>query len=427
MNKPGNQRAGVMASPSRATPPAGTRGKPYALLLALVTTALCALCWWYPAVMSLVGIGHGGVWFRDTLDVLSSLDAHRRGLDPFAGPTAGFAALSYSHWWLWLEATGLTRRDSLAAGLVISGLGLATGWWVARPRSASELGWMLAVFCSAPVFLGLNRANVDLLLFALLSLCGPAILARRRFWRIAGAAGLIALATGLKYYPVAACPLLLATRPDRDRRLALGLGLVLLALTAWSVGPDLARYAGVVDHEGFYVFGAPLVAHRLGLPGVVVLGAAAAWLAGAGLWLARGPALRGWSVPADQSGDYLAFLLGALVLTACFLVTVNYAYRWIFALGMIPFLCRVGADRPALRRLALVTRGLLVVQLWFEVPVIAALNLVPHYEATLRLWEKITFVVLTGISWPLFACFSGWLVHFALTQWRSLAGEAAAR
>jgi len=401
-----------------APPPAAVRGQPYALLLALVTTALCALCWWCPALLDLVGIGHGGIWFRDTLDILSSLDGHRRGLDLSAGPVAGFARNNYSHWWFWLEVTGLTRRDYLWLGLLVSGVGLVAGWWIARPRTAAELGWTLAVFCSAPVFLGLNRANVDLLLFALLSLGVPALLSRHRFCRITGAAALIALATGLKYYPVAALPLLLATRPGHDRRLAVGCGVILLGFTVWSVGPDLVRYTGVVVSEAFYVFGVPLAAHRLGLPGGLGLGVAIAWLAGAGLWLARRPALRAWSGPEHPAADYLHFILGALILTGCFLVTVNYAYRWIFALGMIPFLCRAAEERPALRRLAVVTRALLVIQLWFEVPVIAALNLIPHYEPTLRLWEKITFVVLTGVSWALFACLSGWLVHFVLTQGR---------
>lgn len=402
----------------RITPsPAGARGTPYALLLALVTTLLCACCWWYPSVLTLIGVGHGGVWFRDTLAVLAAIEAHRQGLDPFA-KAVSLGNHNYSHWWFWLEATGLTRRDTLVAGLVVSGSGLAAGWWVARPRSGAELGWMLAVFCSAPLLLGLNRGNVDVLLFALLALSVPAILSRHRLWRIAGAAALIALATGLKYYPLAAFPLLLAIRPGRDRQLALGLGAILLALTAWSVAPDIARYAGVVDHEGFYVFGAPLVAHRLGLPTIEVLGLGVGALGVIGLQLARSRALKDWSVPEALKADYLFFILGALILTACFLLTVNYAYRWIFALGMMPFLCRVAADRPALRRLAAVTRALLVVQLWFEVPVIVALNLIPHFEATLRLWEKTSFIVLTGVSWSLFACLSGWLAHFVLTQTR---------
>jgi hypothetical protein len=402
----------------RITPPPGVaREKPYALLLALVTTSLCAVCWWYPQLLALVGIGHGGVWFRDTLAVLAAIEVHRQGLDPYA-KTVSLGNHNYSHWWFWLEATGLTRRDTLVAGLVISGSGLLAGWYVARPRSGAELGWMLAVFCSAPVLLGLDRGNVDVLLFALMTASVPAILSRHRFWRIAGAAAIIALATGLKFYPAAALPLLFATRPGRDRQLALGLGVILLGLTAWNVAPDIARYAGVVDHEGFYVFGAPLLAHRLDLPGIAVLGLGTGLLAVIGLRLARSPALRGWSVPGAQTAEYLWFILGALILTACFLLTVNYAYRWIFALGMIPFLCRVPAENPALRRLAAVTRALLVVQLWFEVPVIAALNLIPHYEATLRLWEKIAFIVLAGVSWSFFACLAGWLGHFVLTQAR---------
>src|SRR6478736_4692909 len=312
-----------------SAPPAAPGNKRlFPLLLALGTTLACAACWWFPSIMGLMGIGHGGLWFRDVFGILAAVEAQRLGMDPYGANALG-AQHNYSHWWLWLEFTHWTRRDTLWLGLLTSGTGLVAGWLVTRPRTAAELGWTLLVFCSAPLLLGLNRANVDWLLFALLSLLVPCLLSSSPSWRRFGPPLLIALATGLKYYPAVAGLVLLAIRPRLDRRVALGLAAALLAITLASVGPDLARFTGVVIHEGFYVFGAAASFRKFGLPGGLAPVAGVAVLAVAGLWLARRPTLRTWTVPPALRPEYFNFILGAAILTGCFLLTANFAYRWI--------------------------------------------------------------------------------------------------
>ena len=403
-----------MEQPSRPSPsPAQGNELPLTLLLALATLTVCTLCWWYPPVMGVAGISPGGVWFRDTQAVLVAIDMHRLGLDSYSGHY-------YSHWWYWLGAAGLTPRDRAWVGPVVSGLGLVAGWWMARPRSRAELGWALAVLCSAPVLLGLNRSNVDLLLFALLGGCAPALRSSVRFWRVTGAVALLALGTGLKYYPAFGALILLAIRPARERTLALAVAAILFAMTILSIAPDLVRFAGVVEHAGFYVFGAPTFFAKIGLPASLSLVTASVLLLGAGLWLFRGTALRTWTVPAGLRFDYLNFILGAAILTGCFLLTENYAYRWIYAVMLLPLLGRLDTlpVEPAVRRLKNLTRWLLIGQLWAEPFIVADLNLNPRTQEGLLLWERAGTLVLSGITWALFACLAGWLVHFVATQAR---------
>src|SRR3954470_22462639 len=95
------------------------------LLLAVCTSLIYAACWCYPQAMAVVGIGTGGVWFRDTQSVLEALNIHRQGLDPYDAVTRH----NYSHWWFWLDSTGLAPSATLPAGFVIGALALLAGWW----------------------------------------------------------------------------------------------------------------------------------------------------------------------------------------------------------------------------------------------------------------------------------------------------------
>lgn len=128
-------------------------------------------------------------------------------------------------------------------------------------------------------------------------------------------------------------------------------------------------------------------------------------------WLVRRP-----RNALEPRPDYLAFIMGAVLLTGCFVVTGNYVYRWIFLVGTIPFLCRLDVARPppALPNLQNATRLLIGLALWAQVPVAALLNL----AGTIARWEDWTTGCLQLVTWSLFACLSGWLAHFVVTQVR---------
>jgi hypothetical protein len=109
-------------------------------------------------------------------------------------------------------------------------------------------------------------------------------------------------------------------------------------------------------------------------------------------------------------------------------MTVNYAYRWVFLVGMIPFLCRCdfAPTHPALGSLQKVTLLFIALALWTEFPVVTTLNLLGASQGVIDRWEDWTMGFLQIVTWSLFACLSGWLAHFVLTQVRIAPEHAAA-
>lgn len=393
----------------------------YLLLLILVSSGVCLFCWLYPELMESAGMGPIDNWFMDTNAVLGAMEAQWRGLDPWSyndisGPHW------YSHWWFWLGWAHPTKTDTVWVGPLVSASTFIVAWIVTRPRTALELRWALVVLCSAPLMLGFHRANADMLLFSLLTLCVPAMLSRHPFWRILGAPLVIALATGLKYYPATAGLILLAVRPPRDRNLALAAAAGLLVLTGLSVGPDLVHYTNNVPTTGFYTFGAAALFQAADVPDPLVPVISLSFLILTGWVIRQRAGLCAWSPSPAQRADYLRFILGAVILLGCFVTTVNYVYRWVFLIGMIPFLCRLEAARTnlPLHNLQVATRLLIGVALWAEIPVVTLLNVIKPTQEVIDLWEDWTTGFLQIVTWSLFACLSGWLTHFTVAEGRAL-------
>src|SRR5581483_612019 len=85
---------------------------------------------------------------------------------------------NYPHIWVWPTFLGLGPGDTYALGFVVGGVFLLAAVAV-LPRAAGVLAGAVygLALCSPAVMLGIQRGNVDLLLFALLVLA--ALLARR--------------------------------------------------------------------------------------------------------------------------------------------------------------------------------------------------------------------------------------------------------
>ena len=366
----------------------------------------------------MLGVGHGGRWFLDLETLLHSIAVQRHGIDPYTLPYD--IQHWYSHWWLLLEPTGVSRADTLWLGAVITACVVAAVCLLVRPRTLGEVCWTLAVFGSAPILLGLNRANIDLVLFLILGPCVPALMSSRRLVRLLAAPALIALAAGLKYYPAVAGLILLALPSRRERAISLCLYAGLLLLVILSVAGDIKHYTGANAVQGLFTFGAPLAFGPLGLTTTIGLGLTLGFLGASGLGIARALDLRNPLAPPERSRDHLFFILGAIVLTGCFVASTNYAYRWIFSFWMLPFLIRL---RPASSRRALcwlrnATIALLIAVLWTEGLVVVALNIIPHTLATNIRCQEVANLTVQAMTWLLFACLSGWLAHFVLMAGR---------
>ena len=387
---------------------------------------LGSVCWIasfaiYPRLFDFAGISHFGVWFLDSFAILASSDAVARGLDPYVPNALDYFNRPhvYTHWWLRLHEWGITRADNLWVGL---GWGLS--FLVAavaglKPLSRVEASAYGLMLCSAPVLLAVNRANNDLVIFVLLAPVVPCLLSARPWVRMLPVA-LIAVATGLKFYPVIAGIVLLggAAAPLRDRRARLALAALAFAGVGIDLAADLARLPELAPKtRGLMTFGAENMASALGLHGgpALFFGLAVVGMSVVGFWRARW--LAKWVIPPSAQGSWLSFVLGSSLLTGCFFAGSNLTYRWIFALWLAPLLWHLPRDRNApleVRQFALITGMLLLYALWADELVnICIRHFFSHLppEALARRANRF-FGLEQPVTWALFICLLGFLTHF---------------
>jgi hypothetical protein len=387
---------------------------PFRLLLLLLVAGFCAVIWW-PEVLKMMGFPFHREWFLDSRAILAANDAARLGadptqpntLDPFNRPHV------YSDWWLGLRWLGLTRADNFAFGGTCCLAFLTVALAGVRPASYAAAAGLAAVFLAPPTLLALQRANNDLVVFAML---GTGLLALRSgssASRLACFGALVILATGLKYYPIVAAGALLAVLPwRRTTGWSFGLTTAGALFVLWSERASIGR--GMFElPRTIHVFGAQLIWREVApdRPAVaasavvlLVLGAVLAWrrgwtsgLAGA----ARGP-----------EGERLMFAVGACVLVGCFLAGTSYAYRWIFGLWLWPWLWREAVAGRTAARLAL---GCWLVNLWADGSlglVLNSFNLSYRPELGWRL-------LVQPLCWILMVLLAGWLLEAVVAQARA--------
>lgn len=389
------------------------------VLLGLAVVCYFAAFAFYPSLFWFAGVNHYGVWFLDSFAVLASNDAITRGINPYGpNPLDYFHRPHvYSNWWLHLRDLGLTRADNLWIGLTLVGMFLLAALSRLKPAQPRQLLFYLAVLVSSPVLLAVNRANIDLVIFVLLTPLVSCLLDQRPVVRYA-APFLIAVGAGLKYFPAAAGLLLLAAAPPRELRRRVGLALGLFALVGVSVKSDLIAFGQYAPQpEGFLSFGAMALSHALGWDGPVPKLLCLALGAAVFLWFWRSRRFEGWAIPAERQADWLHFVLGAVLLTGCFFTSLNFGYRWIFAVWMAPLLWSLPGEATApdpVRRLARLTRALLIAVLWVDTGFCFVLNrAIPFVSAAqLQTWADRGFLIEQPLFWAFFVCALAFLAHF---------------
>lgn len=386
----------------------------------------------FPELYRAVGVLHYGVWFLDSFAILASNDAVARGLDPVAPNALDYFNRPhvYTHWWLGLRHLGLTRAHNFTVGVVVVAAFFVAAVAFLRPRGLREALWYLAILGSSPVLLAVNRANNDLVIFALLAPVVPCLLDGRRVVRMAAIA-LIAVAAGLKFFPAAAGLVLLAgvgvtTREVRER---LGLAVLALAVVGVSLAQDLAAIGKLAPKAtGLMTFAAANLPAELGLTGFYGAAFTVAGMAAVGAFFWRVRWFDGWVIAPSETGVWLSFVLGAVLLAGCFFTGTNYAYRWVFAVWLAPLLWRLpreAAAPVAVRRFAAVTAGLLMVGLWAD-PLLSAVLGALAERVPLETAKKIAgvfFAVEQPLTWAFFACLLGWLTYFTREGVRRVLGR----
>ncbi len=375
-----------------------------------------------PHARAMLGIFDLDRWFLDSHAVLYASDAARLGPNPNA-PKPDDALLQvhhYSDWWFGLGKLGLTRKDNFLVGGGWVLLFLLAVFVTVKPRSRSEALWLVLLTGSPPVLLGLIRANSDLVIFAVLAMAVP-VLRTGSLPRLGLALAAVGLATGLKYYPVAAGLIFLLIPGPRRMLQATGLAALILGAVLVSVGSQLHRGIFHVEPE-IYTMGGRIWLMDLGLAeqpaviaSIVLLGAAAVMMA----W-------RGWTTglarPEGDPETRVAMTMAGALLVICFLGAINFGYRWIFALWMAPWLWQHRQGCVAAR----VAVWLLPVVLWHDAALCLATSLwfpglrPEQYDRILVAWRLVT----EPLVWSLMILLGGWLLDLTLERWREVrAGE----
>lgn len=271
----------------------------------------------------------------------------------------GFA---YNYPTLWVrlfDAVGWNEEATEFAGsilIALFGIGCALLLVVGMQRRRVLAQFSVLVVCglSPPALLLMERGNVDIVVFVLLS--ASVLLYFHRLREIA--AGIIAMAAVAKLFPAGAA-IMLVTDPTRRRRtivlfLVLSVGGLLVILADL---PRIVSNTPAQPGDSFGVAAVPLwIVHKLGLPvdwtgplprlvGIVVTTISLGVLAGALFaWPASRPssALRAVVKQiADDRATSILFLVGGGSFLAAYLVGVSWDYRLVVLIPAILALTRI--------------------------------------------------------------------------------------
>lgn len=396
--------------------------------------SLLALFVMHPSAFKFFGIAHYGVWFMDAFAILASNDAIRVGIDPY-GPNPLDHLLRphvYPHWWLLLGRLGLTRGDFAWLGFALGATFLISITSRLRPRSVGELLFYLGGLCSPPILLAFERANNDLVIFVVLTPLAVCLLARSILVRFL-AVPLVIVAAALKTYPVVAALLLLYAISRREFWLRLALFAAAMAVLMIDLYSDWPKFGHLVPEvRGLYSFGAGDVFVLLGLAGssAKLLGIAI----GGSVFLAslKVDPFQRLSIGPEFRKLWLTFLLGAVLLCGCFFAGTSFAYRWIYALWLMPFLWYLTSSRDVstrTKRHALALSVLLLTTLWISGGAIAVLHRFgPRFGTkAMNQWSNVTLWVVQPLYWGVFLLLLPFLAHFVRQEISRLARSNATR
>jgi hypothetical protein len=285
-------------------------------------------------------------YFADIRGVVAGTERLHAGIPPVTADLHDpwNRPFNYPKIWLYTDYLGLNVHTVMAFGYAMGVLFFLAAFF-ALGRLKPWEGLIAGIFLiSYAVMFGLERANIDLIIFALAALA----LALRRYPY--AAAFVIGFAAILKLYPLFALFALVSSDWKKSLRW-IGFGFLVFLIgeidsfhdiiTAMSYAPNMRT--GTLSF-GTTSWGLDLM-DRFNRPDlyseVVIIGSMlflfAAWIAA---WV-RPPVL----VESLGERDLFAFRLGASLFLGSFVMGTNHDYRLIFVLFCFPFLFRLIAEK----------------------------------------------------------------------------------
>jgi hypothetical protein len=361
--------------------------------------------------------------FDDLRFLLEYIDCKREGTDPYAYPTTcdyRDRAFNYPSTWLIFRYFGLTSKDKDPIGIGIALLFAACVLLSFRRASpsAAVLGGMCAI--SPAVILGIERGNIDLIVFSMLVLTSISADKAQRRGDLILAVGILTAAC-LKLYPIAgiACFLQhsrksitigLATlglfslwlyfnwqelhyiqvnTPD-SHWWSFGYKSVFLAIVRWTMDP-------IVEYGHSYP---PYIPPSILFLGKLFLAMASMTVIAASFFIKWQPQFGFLGRCEDQT----RFSIGSAIYVLTFMLGTNYAYRLAFLLLCIPQLVKWASDRGR--------AGLIP---WLALTLICGVLLVCWAQPGVDL--SLSGVINEIASWILFGGFGVILVNRCVGIW----------
>lgn len=304
-------------------------------------------------VWAAVGVEHLRPSFADMRVITTGLETYRSGRDPLVANRLDpwRRPMNYPRVWLQLSRLGLGVKDTAALGILLAAIFFTAIFFLVGRITVTQGIIYAVLICSPAVMLGIERGNVDLLIFALLVLAGLL------FDHKAGlycSYALITAASILKLYPMCAFAIGL-----RERR---RLGLALLALFIAASG----AYIYCIRKDIWLMSSKTPQIKELSYGRRVLFQELAAWrfairiepwskIAALGSLLVALIASYATKRPKLSSPAGTLMVIGAAVYAGTFVVMNNFNYRLIFLLFLVPQLLEWVKQRDAYRWLGAAT------------------------------------------------------------------------
>jgi hypothetical protein len=327
-----------------------------------------------------LGVNSEYVSFGDLRVITHSIPCAAAGADPYrAGGCDEYWAkhpnpaapnidvlLNYPPIWLQAGRLGVSPQVTNALGISLALIAVCAFAAMLRPRTIAGGVLTLGAVLSPAVLLGVERGNIDLLIFAALVFTILGTARRSPAWRNAIRFVTLVVLTVLKLYPVACVTLCLRMR--RGWRVAAIAAFAAAGAAVLAAGPRLADVLHNTPRPSYQAFGSLQVflewgkylgradGPPSGAVRMLALLACVACVAVCATLTLRQGASRASAVlpPAIDEGDgrgELA-LAGLSIFALCFVQGASYDYRLIFLTCTLPLLIQAYEDAPDWRRLS---------------------------------------------------------------------------
>ena len=327
-----------------------------------------------------LGVPSHELAFIDAMNVASAAECTRLGhdvlvdnpCDPLGRP------LNYPRVWLLLAFVGMNPSWAMPLGATIVAMFLLSVWALAGRLTFGQAAVYAAAVCAPAVMFGVERGQVDLVVFALV--VGAVVTWRRSARASWVSPALVAGAAIAKLFPAAGLAAFLLARHRKAALAAAGAGVVVVVYLLATLS-DVRAIGQVTPQGQHYAYGARILVaasvrgidaeswEALGMARQVVAMMPLVLVAGVAWWRWRRSALLQALTPgaADGPDDWrrLSFHLGAVTYVGTFATANNWDYRLVFLLLCLPqLLAWARQGRTAQRVVGRVTTGAVLVQLW---------------------------------------------------------------